>query len=159
MGAPSAILEDAQLLDRNDHRFSPKDDRSRGPRLLSLVWTQAAQDDGSGPPLVAAAQLVPGGPAVYLGSGLLLTAAHVVNPGADISVVIARVKLPAKVLKRGAYEEIDLSLQHFDLRSPASGIASASYGATEGSARFPKIFNYINRKQPFDSRRWRDIGY
>lgn len=69
------------------------------------------------PPLVAAAQLVPGGPAVYLGSGLLLTAAHVVNPGADISVVIARVKLPAKVLKQGAYEEIDLSLLHFDLRS------------------------------------------
>ena len=65
-------------------------------------------------PLVAAAQLVPGGPAVYLGSGLLLTAAHVVNPGADISVVIARVKLPAKVLKQGAYEEIDLSLLHFD---------------------------------------------
>jgi trypsin-like peptidase len=87
--------------------------------LLSLVLTLVqgtglpAQDNGSGP-LVAAALLVPGGPAVYLGSGLLLTAAHLVNPGADISVVIARAKLPAKVLKQGVYEDIDLSLLHFD---------------------------------------------
>ena len=78
--------------------------------LLSLVLTLVqgtglpAQDNGSGP-FVAAALLVPGGPAVYLGSGLLLTAAHLVNPGADISVVIARAKLPAKVLKQGAYED------------------------------------------------------
>jgi len=88
--------------------------------LLSLVLTLVqgaggvlAQDSGSGP-LVAAALLVPGGPAVYLGSGLLLTAAHLVNPGADISVAIARTKLPAKVLKQGVYEEIDLSLLHID---------------------------------------------
>jgi hypothetical protein len=85
--------------------------------LLSLVLTLVqgtglpAQDNGSGP-LVAL--LVPGGPAVYLGSGLLLTAAHLVNPGVDISVVIARAKLPAKVLKQGVYEDIDLSLLHFD---------------------------------------------
>jgi S1-C subfamily serine protease len=88
--------------------------------LLSLVLTLVqgmsdlpAQDNGSGP-LVAAALLVPGGPAVYLGSGLLLTAAHLVNPGADITVVIARAKLPAKVLKQGVYEDIDLSLLHVD---------------------------------------------
>jgi hypothetical protein len=87
--------------------------------LLSLVWTLAqatglsAQDDGSGP-LVATALLVPGGPAVYLGSGLVLTAAHLVNPGADLTVAIARAKLPAKVLKQGAYEGIDISLLHID---------------------------------------------
>src|SRR5215204_1749147 len=87
--------------------------------LLSLVLTLVqgtgltAQDNGSGP-LVAAALLVPGGPAVYLGSGLLLTSAHLVNPGADISVVIARAKLPAKVLMQGVYEDIDLSLLHVD---------------------------------------------
>jgi len=88
--------------------------------LLSLVLALAqgmsasqAQDNGSGP-LIAVAQLVPGGPAVYLGSGLLLTAAHVVNPGADIAVVIARTKLPAQVLKQGVYEDIDLSLLHID---------------------------------------------
>src|SRR5437879_4681445 len=88
--------------------------------LLSLALTLVqgaggllAQDNGSGP-LVAAALLAPGGPAVYLGSGLLLTAAHLVNPGADIAVAIARTKLPAKVLKQGAYEDIDLSLLHVD---------------------------------------------
>ena len=87
--------------------------------LLSLVLTLVqgtglpAQDNGSGP-LVAAALACSGGPAVYLGSGLLLTAAHLVNPGADLSVVIARAKLPAKVLKQGAYEGIDLSLLHID---------------------------------------------
>ena len=88
--------------------------------LLSLVLTLVqgaggvlAQDNGSGP-LVAAALLVPGGPAVYLGSGLLLTAAHLVNPGVDISVAIARTKLPAKVLKQGVYEDIDLSLLYVD---------------------------------------------
>ena len=31
-----------------------------------------------------------------------------------ISVAIARTKLPAKVLKQGVYEEIDLSLLHVD---------------------------------------------
>ncbi|UPJ51742.1 trypsin-like peptidase domain-containing protein [Bradyrhizobium sp. 200] len=87
--------------------------------LLSLVLTLVqgtglpAQDTGSGP-LVATALLVPGGPAVYLGSGLLLTAAHLLNPGADISVLIAGAKLPAKVLKQGVYEDIDLSLLHFE---------------------------------------------
>ena len=88
--------------------------------LLSLVLTLVpgaggvlAQGNGS-KPLVAAALLVPGGPAVYLGSGLLLTAAHLVNPGVDISVAIARTKLPAKVLKQGVYEDVDLSLLHVD---------------------------------------------
>ena len=99
-----------------------KNDRLRSltrTALLSLVLTLVqgtgllAQDNGSGP-LVAAAQLVPGGAAVYLGSGLVLTAAHVVNPGVDIAVVIARTKLPAQVLKQGVYEDIDLSLLHID---------------------------------------------
>jgi hypothetical protein len=85
---------------------------------LLLIVGQGASDlaaqDGAPAPFVAAAQLVPGGPAVYLGSGLLLTAAHVVNPGAEISVVIAGAKLPVKVLKQGVFDEIDLSLLHVD---------------------------------------------
>ena len=87
--------------------------------LLSLALTLAqgtgspAQDNGSGP-FVAVALLVPGGPAIYLGSGLVLTAAHLVNPDAELTVVIAGAKLPAKVLKQGVYEDIDLSLLHVD---------------------------------------------
>jgi hypothetical protein len=81
---------------------------------LTLLLANGLPAEEAPRPLAATALLVPGGPAVYLGSGLLLTAAHVVNPGADISVVIARVRIPAKVLKQGVYEDIDLSLLHFD---------------------------------------------
>lgn len=94
--------------------------RSLTAAMLSLVLivrqgtSDLAAQDGAPAPFVAAAQLVPGGPAVYLGSGLLLTAAHVVNPGAEISVVIAGAKLPVKVLKQGVFDEIDLSLLHVD---------------------------------------------
>lgn len=91
---------------------------TRAMLSLVLLLGQGASDlaaqDGAPAPFVAAAQLVPGGPAVYLGSGLLLTAAHVVNPGAEISVVIAGAKLPVKVLKQGVFDEIDLSLLHVD---------------------------------------------
>ena len=82
--------------------------------LLGQGTSTLAAQDGAPAPFVAAAQLIPGGPAVYLGSGLLLTAAHVVNPGAEISVVIAGAKLPVKVLKQGIFDEIDLSLLQVD---------------------------------------------
>lgn len=94
--------------------------RSLTAAMLSLVLivrqgtSDLAAQDGAPAPFVAAAQLIPGGPAVYLGSGLLLTAAHVVNPGAEISVVIAGAKLPVKVLKQGVFDEIDLSLLQVD---------------------------------------------
>jgi trypsin-like peptidase len=94
--------------------------RSLTAALLSLVLivregtSDLAAQDGAPAPFVAAAQLIPGGPAVYLGSGLLLTAAHVVNPGVEISVVIAGAKLPVKVLKQGIFDEIDLSLLQVD---------------------------------------------
>jgi S1-C subfamily serine protease len=83
-----------------------------------LVWGQGTSDlaaqDGGPAPFVAAARLVPGGPAVYLGSGLLLTAAHVVNPGVEITVLIAGAKLPVKVVKQGVFDKVDLSLLHVD---------------------------------------------
>ena len=74
----------------------------------------AAQDSVAPGPFVAAARMTPGGPAVYLGSGLLLTAAHVVNPGVEITAAIAGTRLPATVVKQGVFEEIDLSLLHVD---------------------------------------------
>lgn len=89
--------------------------------MLSLLVTLgqggsdlAAQDGIAPGPFVAAAQLNPGGPAVYLGSGLLLTAAHVVNPGVEITAAIAGARLPATVVKQGVFDEIDLSLLHVD---------------------------------------------
>jgi len=94
--------------------------RSLAPAMLSLVCmlgqgaTDLAAQDVAPGPLAAAAQLSPGGPAVYLGAGLLLTAAHVVNPGVEITAAIAGARLPAKIIKQGVFDEIDLSLLHVD---------------------------------------------
>ena len=55
-----------------------------------------------------------GPPAVYLRKGLVLTAAHVVSVDAKMSVQIAGVTLPAKILKQGLLEDVDLSLLAID---------------------------------------------
>lgn len=74
----------------------------------------AAQDSVAPGPFVAVAQLTPGGPAVYLGAGLLLTAAHVVNPGVEITAAISGTRLPATIVKQGVFDEIDLGLLRVD---------------------------------------------
>jgi len=50
------------------------------------------------------------GSGVYLKSGLILTAAHLTASSADMGVHIAGVHLPARVLKQGEYEDVDLTL-------------------------------------------------
>jgi S1-C subfamily serine protease len=48
---------------------------------------------------------------VYLGKGLVLTAAHVVGPvRTNVSVRIAGSDVSAKVIKAGSYDDVDLSL-------------------------------------------------
>jgi hypothetical protein len=49
-------------------------------------------------------------PGVYLKSGLIITAAHLTAIDATMRVRIAGVVLPAKVLKQGSAEAVDLSL-------------------------------------------------
>jgi len=56
----------------------------------------------------------PSGPGVYLGSGMIITAAHIVNPTAELSVNLGGVNIPAKILKQGALEDVDLSLLSID---------------------------------------------
>jgi hypothetical protein len=53
---------------------------------------------------------------VYLGHGLVITAAHVVGPapGTQPTVRIANLDLPAKVIRKGAYEQVDLTLLAVD---------------------------------------------
>ena len=51
--------------------------------------------------------------AVYLGRGLILSAAHVVNSATPV-VRISGVELPAKVVKIGEYEQVDLALLSVD---------------------------------------------
>src|SRR5215475_12830152 len=55
---------------------------------------------------------------IYLGSGLVLTAAHVVGTAARThpSVRIAGQVLPAALVKEGVFEQIDLTLLRVDER-------------------------------------------
>jgi hypothetical protein len=50
---------------------------------------------------------------VYLGQGLILTAAHVVGSGGP-TVRIANLELPAKPVKVGSFEQVDLALLTVD---------------------------------------------
>ena len=50
------------------------------------------------------------GAGVYLKSGIVITAAHLTDINAKMSVQIAGVELPAKVLKQGSLEDVDLTL-------------------------------------------------
>ena len=57
---------------------------------------------------IATARLIrngaPSGSGVYLGSGLIVTAAHLVDPNSQISATVAGVTLPATILKHGSEE-------------------------------------------------------
>ena len=50
---------------------------------------------------------------IYLGKGLVITAAHVVKSGQP-GVSIAGLNLPAKIVKEGAFEQVDLALLSVD---------------------------------------------
>jgi hypothetical protein len=54
-----------------------------------------------------------GGYGIYLGRGLIITAAHVVN-SAHPGVHIAGLDLPASILKKSSFEELDLALLSVD---------------------------------------------
>ena len=78
-----------------------------------IVSEGADRKESSGPWIVAARILRNGeqsGSGVYLKSGLIITAAHLTAVEAKMSVHIAGVALPAKVLKQGSFEDVDLSL-------------------------------------------------
>jgi hypothetical protein len=51
---------------------------------------------------------------VYLGNGLIITAAHVVGPVKTVSVRVAGLNLSANVIKQGSFERDDLSLLAVD---------------------------------------------
>ena len=58
---------------------------------------------------------------VYLKSGLIITAAHLTALDANMSVRIAGMEVPAKVLKQSSPEDVDLSLLQVDEQKlPAS---------------------------------------
>jgi S1-C subfamily serine protease len=87
--------------------------------LLLTPWTSsAAEDKTDGTPWIATASIFRNGGAsgsgVYLRDGLILTAAHLTDANAEMSVHLAGAALPATVVKQGVYEDIDLSLLSID---------------------------------------------
>src|SRR6202044_544800 len=56
----------------------------------------------------------PGGAGVYLGNGLVITAAHVAGANTR-GVRIDGLNVPARLVKRGSFPELDLSLISMDL--------------------------------------------
>jgi hypothetical protein len=88
--------------------------------LAPIAWAHAENTDDS--LRVYAVDIVPhssqsrSGTGVYLGKGLVITAAHVVGHAADSrpNVRIAGLDLPANVVKEGAYEQVDLTLLSVD---------------------------------------------
>jgi Trypsin-like peptidase domain len=82
--------------------------------LLAPVASESADRKEGGGPWIATAGIIrdggQSGSGVYLKAGLVITAAHLTALDANMSVRIAGVALPAKVLKQGSLEDVDLSL-------------------------------------------------
>jgi hypothetical protein len=96
-------LAAASLLSLGFAHADPADDSLR---LYAVdIWQDPPQSWGPGR-------------GVYLGSGLVITAAHVVTPVARTkpNVRIANMDLPANAIKEGDFERVDLTLLSIDAR-------------------------------------------
>ena len=85
--------------------------------LLTPIMSSGADRKESGGPWIATAAIIRNGEqtgsGVYLNSGLIVTAAHLTAVDAKMGVRIAGMvlpELPAKILKQGSAEDVDLSL-------------------------------------------------
>jgi Trypsin-like peptidase domain len=78
------------------------------------VGSKATERKESGDPWIATVAIIRNeeqpGSGVYLGSGLIITAAHLTAVDAKMSVRVAGIALPATILKQGLAEDIDLSI-------------------------------------------------
>ena len=89
---------------------------------LSMISARASQTKMPGPePWIVAAQILRNGEydarGIYLSPGLIITAAHLtaITTASDIiSVRIANAALPATLLKKGEFEDVDLALFSLD---------------------------------------------
>ena len=86
--------------------------------LLATFIAEGTDRKESEIPWIATAAIVKdgvsNGAGVYLKSGLVITAAHLTDMNAQMGVHIAGVGLPAKVLRQGSLEDVDLSLLLID---------------------------------------------
>jgi hypothetical protein len=135
-----------------------------------IVSTAADRKESGGPWIATAAIIRNGeqaGSGVYLNSGLIITAAHLTAVDAKMGVRIAGVvlpELPAKVLKQGSSEDVDLSLLLVDeeklftnIRLPRMQLCEAppwpgdpvivvdAKHATESHVVSPRVLPYTSR--------------
>jgi hypothetical protein len=86
--------------------------------LLAPIASESVDGKEGASPWIATAGIIrdggQSGSGVYLKSGLVITAAHLTALDANMSARIAGVVLPAKVLKQGSLEDVDLSLLFVD---------------------------------------------
>jgi hypothetical protein len=82
--------------------------------LLAPIASESVDGKEGASPWIATAGIIrdggQSGAGVYLKSGLVITAVHLTALDANMSARIAGVVLPAKVLKQGSLEDVDLSL-------------------------------------------------
>jgi hypothetical protein len=82
--------------------------------LLAPIASESVDSKENASPWIATAGIIrdggQSGSGVYLKSRLVITAAHLTALDANMSARIAGVVLPAKVLKQGSPEDVDLSL-------------------------------------------------
>jgi hypothetical protein len=85
---------------------------------VTLLVPVRAESADRKDPWIAMARLIrndqPNGPGVYLKSGLVVTAAHLTNANDKMRLRIGGMDFPAKVLKQGSFEDVDLSLLEMD---------------------------------------------
>jgi hypothetical protein len=86
--------------------------------VAPVVSESADRNDSSSRPWIATAEILRNGghsgSGVYLKSGLIVTAAHLTSVDASMGARIAGVVLPAKLLKQGSLDDVDLSLLSVD---------------------------------------------
>jgi hypothetical protein len=94
--------------------------------LLAPIVSMGADRKEGGGPWIATAKIIRNDEqpcaGVYLKSGWIITAAHLTAVEAKMSVRIAGAVLPAKVLKQGVAEDVDLSLLLVDEEKLRSSI-------------------------------------
>ena len=92
---------------------------------LPMTFVSANEVGAAGPWIVAARLIRDGGlsgSAIYLKSGLVITAAHLTAVEANMGVRIGGIDLPATVLKQGVFEDVDLTLLSVDQQKLPSSV-------------------------------------
>ncbi len=112
------------------------------------IVSKGADRKESGGPWIATAAIIRNGEqpgsGVYLNSGLIITAAHLTAVDAKMGVRIAGVVLPvlpAKVLKQGSSEDVDLSLLLYVKRHLGQEIRSLLW--TPGVPQSPTSSHHV----------------